>query len=270
MTEGDMMRKSLAILLVVVLFVVYYMMSPRFPAVIQQPSPSATTLPESQEVQVYLRDPDSNATYAGISKLVIGTDHGAYLMMNRSMFEPTFFNLSLLVNKTALIVRGRVVKGNITYLIVCIPEIRVQHHNINHSFYRYKFMSKNISTKTMEFVKNMTIVCEKNYTRVINITRSYIKEKGAFQMPKEGGFQMAMMATSNKTMNRTICMPDVPCLPEDLPVNYPACFIISLNESIIVKPIPQPLNITIDIHVDAGAAISSGVEAPVYIKVEKS
>jgi hypothetical protein len=238
-------------------------MQPKVPTIIQQPSQPTTTLPESQEVRVYLRDPDSNITYVGISKLVIGTDHGAYLMLNRSMLDPAFFNLSLLVNRSQLIVRGRVVRGNITYLIVCIPEIRVQHRHINHSFYRYKFMSKNISTKTMEFVKNMTIICEKNYTRVINMTRSYIKEKGAFQMP-----MMRTMVTSNKTMNRTICMPDVPCLPEDLPVNYPACFIVT-TDWIIVKVIPQPLNITIYMHVDAEGALSSGIEAPVDVKVER-
>jgi len=261
------MKKFYLLLIAILVFLVYYMMQPKVPAIIQQPSQTTTTLPESQEVQVYLKDPDSNVTYVSISKLVIGTDHGAYLMLNRSMFEPTFFNLSLLVNRSQLIVRGRVAKGNITYLIVCMPEIRVQHRNINHSFYRYKFMSKSISTKTMEFVKNMTMICEKNYTKVINITRSYLKEKGAFQMSKGGTFQTPVMLASNKTINRTICMPDVPCLPEDLPVNYPACFIVT-TDGIIVKPIPQPLNITIYIHVDAEGALSSGIEAPVNIKVE--
>ncbi len=228
------------------------------------PTPSKP-VEEAQTVFLNLKDPDTPpVVYLGISKLAIVTDHGAYLVLNRSIYDPRFFNLTLLINKTETVAVTKILKGNITYIIICIPEVRVQKDHFNHTCARLKHLTKVITYENMtSFTKNWTESHEKDFLKKLNESRKYIEKKGGFGMP-----EMEMGKITFQYRNRTLCKPDVPCRVDDLPVRYPACFIVPLNASIPIKVIPQPLNITIEIHVDPYTAITTG-EAPVSINIRK-
>jgi hypothetical protein len=258
------LKTALVLAVLVSLLCVIYYSSFLGISVVFPVSPKAPT--GTQDVYVDLKDPGTDpVAYLAISKLVLGTDHGAYLVLNMSEYNPEFFNLSLLVNRSATIVRAKLMRGNITYLIICIPEVRVQHGNRNYSVYRAKInanrsVCKNVYTQVnmTNFVSNWTHYHEKDYKKIINVSRDYIRAKGGFGVFME-------------YINKTKCLPDVPCMPEDLPVNHPACFIVALNGSIpiAVRPIPQPVHITIVVHVDVNRTLETLTEAPVNITIEK-
>jgi hypothetical protein len=252
--------------LVALLFVLLLIYSASTSAVFPVSPKPPSRAPETQEVYLNLRDPDTDpVAYLAISKLVIGTDHGAYLVLNRSSYDPLFFNLTMLLNRSTTVVRARLMRGNITYLIICIPEVRVQHQGRNHSVYRTKIsvdrsVCKSVYTQVnvTNFVSNWTHYHEKDYEKVINASREYIARKGGF-----GAFM--------QLRNRTRCLPEVPCMPEDLPIRYPECFVIALNGSIpvAIRPIPSPVQITIVVHVDINKTLETLTEAPVNITIER-